>query len=174
MSKRYFDAIFIALAILMAFLVCVFASCSVHKSTASSDTNVLREYEDSIRILKTENDRLFSENLELQYLGISFDTIRVPGDTVRNTIVIHDGHIEATGRIKDAKVSTSIYTSLLLSKDRTIDSLTKVKSKEVIRVVTKDREVKKTFIPFWVWLVIIGLVIFNFRNQIKNIWKTLR
>lgn len=152
-------------------------SCSVQKHIVSEnkDSSVIKEYQDSVRILTTENNKLFSENLQLQYLGVKFDTLFVKGDTIRNTVTIHDGNIEASGRIISASVSKTFYSSLLASKDRTIDSLSKVKAKETVKVVTeyKDRTVKKTFIPWWVWLIGLVLLAFNFRKQIKSIiWTT--
>lgn len=149
--------------------------CKVEKQTskgsATIDNTTVTEKDDSIRLLKSENEVLKNEIKELRYGQVLFDTIYRPGDTIINTVIIkEDGSVDATGRIKSVTIANSKLVKTIQEKNRLIDSLANEKQKEktVTKYVTqwKDREVKKSFIPYWIWLLIGGLVLLNFRSQI--------
>lgn len=150
--------------------VIIFTSCSSSKNVSTNYKE--QELRDSISILTTENNKLFSENLALQYASISFDTLRITDTVDRfNTVTItKEGEIRTIGRVKEVKVSNLVYTRIIDEKNKTIDSLRFVKNKTIEKTVEKEKKV--SFIPFWVWLIIIGLVVFNFRKQILSIWNT--
>jgi hypothetical protein len=161
------DWICFTLLTLCVMAILTLCGCSSTKNVTKEnrDSSVIKEYQDSLRVLSIENEKLLNENLQLQYLGISFDTVFLPGDTIRNTITVREGSIIASGRIKNAKVGTSNYEKILSEKDRLIDSLKTVKSKETVRVVTeyKDKVVKRTVFPWW-FLLIAGAVFIIIRK----------
>lgn len=148
--------------ILIFFLALSIVSCASQKhiTTKTQSTDSLSELRDSISMLTTENNRLTNENLELQYLGISFDTVRLH-DTSRifNTVYIKDGEIKAEGNLLKVVLSKSVLTKFVQEQSKTIDSLRLLKNKVEVRVETKyvDRKVKRSFLNFW-WLLLIGFI----------------
>jgi hypothetical protein len=155
-------------------LCVIFTSCSTAKNTVKADYSKEQDLRDSVSMLTIENNKLTNENLQLQYASISFDTIRLSDtvDRVNTVVITKEGEIKSKGNIRKVVVSNAFYTKIIDEKSKTIDSLRLVKNKVSERLIYKDREVKKSFIPFWLWLVIIGLVAFNFRKQIVKLWNT--
>lgn len=152
----------IALALFLIGMVVVFSSCTSTKhittQTLNKDSLRVEEQSDSIRVLKSEINRLTSEVNELQFGVVRFDTVFVAGDTVKNIVTIHDGNIEAKGRIISAVVSKNVYTKIIAENQRLIDSLRAVKNKIETKVVTKteyvDRKVKRSFLTWWIFFLI--------------------
>lgn len=134
----------------------------VTKQTKTVDSSHIKELSDSIRLLKTENEKLTADIRELQYAQVLFDTIYMPGDTVVNTITItKDGEIKATGRITAGYVTKNVLTKIVAEKNRVIDSLASLKQKETVKLVTrteyKDKYVKTNFLSQW-WLFPAGMI----------------
>jgi len=152
---------------LLPIILILLASCTTSKSSQKEQFKSEREtiLEDSVRVLTKEVEQLLQEKRSNEYGMIRFDTVFIPGDTVINTVVIKDGNIEAKGRIKYVEVNKSVYEKLLVQKDKIIDSLSKLKQKEVVKteVKTVDKVKKVSFIPWWVWLIVGVLLPFNKR-----------
>ena len=147
----------VALIILITLLA---TGCSSTKQVqkVSVDSTYIKELEARNQILSSDVSRLTTEVNELQYGFVRFDTVYLPGDTVVNTVTItKEGEIKATGRVSTAYVSKNLMTRIIAEKERIIDSLSTLKQKETVRVVTeyKDKYVKRSFLNFW-WLLLIG------------------
>jgi hypothetical protein len=143
--------------VIFAFVWGCNVSCTTQKQIQTLRVDSTSEKIDSVKLLQEEVNRLTNENIQLQYLGISFDTVR--GDTIRNVITIHEGNIEASGKIVSAKVATSFLQRVVVEQKRTIDSLSLVKSKVNVVTEYKDRMVKRTIFPWWFILIAAGLFI---------------
>lgn len=155
------DTILWLLVLSIALLIIVFASsCTSSKAVTKTvvDSTSLTEKSDSIRLLKSERDRFEELYNELIYSGVIFDTLKVT-DTVNhfNTVYItKDGEIKATGNIKSASVSKSIIQSIIASKDKTIDSLRNLTSKDSVNTHRESlvKKVKKSVFPWWLFLAV--------------------
>lgn len=142
------------------------ASCSsskdIHKDTNKVEDTRLQEKSDSIRILKTDNERLTSENIQLRYFGVDYDTVYVKGDTIKNTITIHDGDISVSGRIKSAHFTESAFNKNTQSKSKTVDSSGKNTIREITYLktvtITKTKHTQISFLN-WILFIVIGVVI---------------
>jgi hypothetical protein len=157
--------LFVALTLIIGALIMLFSfGCSstkeVLKMRTVVDSTVINEKSDSIRLLTIENEKLTSEKRELEFGVIRFDTVFV-GDTISNTVTIHDGVIEAKGHIVSAVLTKSVLTKIVNEKNRVIDSLSLVKNKVLNHYykVTeiKEKKVKRSFLNFW-WLLAIGFI----------------
>ena len=161
-------------ALIIILLALLSQSCTTTKTVQKESIKSEREtiLEDSVRVLTKEVEQLLQEKRSNEYGVIRFDTVFIPGDTVINTVVIKDGNIEAKGRIKYVEVNKSVYEKLLVQKDKIIDSLSKLKQKEVVKteVKTVDKVKKVSFIPWWVWLIVGVLLPFSIRDQIKKLF----
>lgn len=158
---------------LMAMLIAyILSGCTstkqVYKET--TDSSHLKELEAQNRVLYSENERLLKEVRELQYAEVRFDTVFLKGDTVVNTITItKEGEVKATGKIVSANLTKNVLTKIVKEKDRIIDSLSQLKQKETVKVVTeyKDKYKKVTVFPWW-FLMITGAFAFLWlRKQFK-------
>ena len=160
--------------LLIILLALLFSSCTTTKTVQKESIKSEREVvlEDSVRVLTKEVEQLLQEKRSNEYGVIRFDTVFIPGDTVINTVVIKDGNIEAKGRIKYVEVNKSVYEKLLVQKDKIIDSLSKLKQKEVVKteVKTVDKVVKRSFIPFWVWVILAALLFWGNREKFKKLF----
>lgn len=178
------NALLLTILLLMVLFVstCVLAGCTSTKQVSKSSTNVdssaIKERDEEIRILKAENERLNIEIRELQFAEVRFDTVFVKGDTVVNTVVItKDGEVQAKGNIVSAVVSKNILTKIVNEKQRVIDSLSKALTSEkanVKKVVeVKEKEVKRSVFPGWMWWLL--LIAFGggyyVRGRFGNIFK---
>lgn len=165
-------------------------ACSTTKNLEKSGSNVdsgrVKDLEDSLHVAISERNRFEQEIKQWQYGDVEFgegnkiDTTNIytgdsigPPRIINNTFEIGPMGIKATGNIKSAHFSSSTEAKIITEQSKLIDSFRHVKQKESywLRTVTytTTKHVKKTFIPFWVWLIIGGLVIFNFRKQIKSL-----
>lgn len=182
-TKLIAAIIVIAAAILIAI---AFSSCNTSKHTQQSmvsfDSSYLKEQQDSVRVLKTENERLQSEIDEMTYAGVQFDTLFIAGknDTIINTVTItKEGDIKATGNILSAYVSKSVLTKIVNEKQATVDSLSKAldTEKKNIKTIVETKEVEKKVkvLPGWIWfLVVIGVIGWEYLRRlpiIKNFLK---
>jgi len=161
-------------ALIIILLALLSQSCTTTKTVQKESIKSEREVvlEDSVRVLTKEVEQLLQEKRSNEYGVIRFDTVFIPGDTVINTVVIKDGNIEAKGRIKYVEVNKSVYEKLLVQKDKIIDSLSKLKQKEVVKteVKTVDKVVKRSFIPFWVWVILAALLFWGNREKFKKLF----
>lgn len=168
--------------ILAAFLLIAFAmffsSCrSVKEVTRTEiiyDSTAINENDSLLQVKQERIISLENEIKESQYSGIVFDTLFLPGDTVRNTVIIReDGSIEAAGRIKAATVSKEKMQRLYVELKHSYDSLSQVKNKVQTKVEWKEKIVEKKVKRGWQWWLfwlglITGCVLWNFLgNKIK-------
>lgn len=163
MKTQRIGLIWIALLIIMAFVIMLFARCSstkdLNKTTEKVNESREKELSDSLHLITSERDKLESEIKELQYAGVIFKTDTINHrDTITNTIEItKEGAIKATGNIGSAYVSKSFVARIITEKDRLIDSFRNVKQKEkyITRTVTitKTKYKKTSFFPLWLILI---------------------
>lgn len=160
--------------LLIVLLALLFSSCTTTKTGKKEQFKSEREtiLEDSVRVLTKEVEQLLQEKRSNEYGVIRFDTVFIPGDTVINTVVIKDGNIEAKGRIKYVEVNKSVYEKIISQKDKIIDSISKLKQKEIVKTVYKgvDKVVKRSFIPFWVWVIFAALLFWGNREKFKKLF----
>lgn len=154
-----FDCIVLLVVLLMILLAACNSTKQVSKQTTTVDSSHVKELSDSIRLLKTENEKLIADIREMQYGSVIFDTVYMPGDTIVNTVTItKEGEIKASGRVSAAYVSKSVLTKIVNEKQRVIDSLSQVKQRETVKLVTrteyKDKFVKRSFMAgWWLWIL---------------------
>lgn len=167
-------AIGLAALILCAILIMA-GGCNTTKEVnkMSYDSTSLTQKDDSIRLLKSERDRFEELYNELIYSNVIFDTVRTT-DTVNhfNTIYItKEGEIKASGNIKSANVSKSIIQSIILAKDKTIDSLKNVKNKVVTEVheVVKEKKVKRNFWLYFFLGAAVASIVWNYKRILSLI-----
>lgn len=149
----------IAIMMLLLFFWLVATGCSSSKHVEKSFTDSTATKDDSIRLLKSERDLFEQQYNELLYASVLFDTI-LSHDTIHNTVYItKEGEVKAEGNIRSVAVSKNVYLNLISQKDRTIDSLSKIKEK--VRVVTETKQVEKktTVLPWWFIVIISGVFV---------------
>lgn len=180
---NWFEAMLLFL--LTAIVVMAALSCGVSKNKSQSQTNtvseLLKEKNDSIRVLKNENNVLLQQIRELTYAGISFDTSDCPEtsyvipkdcnvdsilrilDRYRDQVKVYaDGTIEINAKLKNITYTKERLESKIQMMQRTIDSLTRLKEKVNVvtetKTVTKDKIVKR---GGWWWGFFIGGLLFT-------------
>ena len=162
--KRKFPYWILA-AIIMAIAIIYFSSCNSQKHIVKEkqevDSSYVKELQDSVRVLTTTNEHLEKTINEMQYAGVSFDTVYLEGkrDTIINTVTItKEGDIEAKGKILSAYVSKSILVNTVREKNMMIDSLSIAleKEKKNVKIETQVKTVDKVVkTPFpWVALIV--------------------
>lgn len=162
--KRKFPYWILA-AIIMAIAIIYFSSCNsqkhLGKEKQSVDSSYVKELQDSVRVLTQTNEHLEKTISEMQYAGVSFDTVWIAGktDTITNTVTItKEGDITAKGKILSAYVSKNLLTKIVNEKQSTIDSfaLALEKEKKNVKIETQvktvEKEVKTGSFP-WLWIV---------------------
>jgi len=153
----YFALIITVSAIILLWLIST--GCNTTKNVQRSFTDSTATKDDSIRLLKSERDLFEQQYNELLYASISFDTI-TSYDTITNTVVItKEGEVKAEGKIKYVNISKNIYASIISQKDKTIDSLRKIKEKVRVVIETKTVEKKTTVFPWWFLIIVGGIFI---------------
>lgn len=162
--KRKFPYWILA-AIIMAIAIIYFSSCNSQKHIVKEkqevDSSYVKELQDSVRVLTTTNEHLEKTINEMQYAGVSFDTVYLEGkrDTIINTVTItKEGDIEAKGKILSAYVSKSILVNTVREKNMMIDSLSIAleKEKKNVKIETQVKTVEKevkTGSFHWLWIV---------------------
>ena len=89
--KRKFPYWILA-AIIMAIAIIYFSSCNSQKHIVKEkrevDSSYVKELQDSVRVLTTTNEHLEKTINEMQYAGVSFDTVYLEGkrDTIINIV----------------------------------------------------------------------------------------
>lgn len=181
--KKPFDYIVAYIIIIAVLLMCILG-CSVNKNKTQTNTQtvsqLLKEKEDSLRVLRSENELLMQQIRELTYAGITFDTSDCPEtsyvipkdcnvdsilrilDRYRDQVKLYaDGTIEINAKLKGITYTKERLENKIQQIERSFDSLLKVKQKEnyytVTKTVTKEKEVKRGF--HWLWALLIGIVI---------------
>lgn len=169
MKTTKIGLVWIGLLIVMAFVILLFSRCTSTKDIQKTDNTREKVLEDSLRLVISERDRYEAELIQAQYAEVLFDTI-TSHDTITNVVTItKEGEIKATGKITSAFISKNFYQRIISEKDKLIDSLRSVKNREIVKTVTITKHKKTTFITWWIWLIIVGAVLFNFRKQLKFI-----
>lgn len=162
--KRKFPYWILA-AIIMAIAIIYFSSCNsqkhIVKEKQTVDSSYVKELQDSVRVLTQTNEHLEKTISEMQYAGVSFDTVWIAGktDTITNTVTItKEGDITAKGKILSAYVSKNLLTKIVNEKQSTIDSfaLALEKEKKNVKIETQVKTVDKVVkTPFpWVALIV--------------------
>jgi hypothetical protein len=156
---------YIILLFLAALIVAITESCGTTKHIRTEETVMdSSAFFEMERVYKAEHEfrlKIEQQLKEMTAAGVYFDTLYVPGDTVRQKVIIHaDGRIEAEGRLKAAYYSYNKIQNTLHDLQEKYDSLEIVKQKKLIekKVTTKVKEVEKVkkIIPWWLYLLIIG------------------
>jgi hypothetical protein len=162
------------------------SACTSTKDIAKNktvvDSTVIKDLQDSVRVLKTENAHLSTEIRELQYSGVSFqdrcDTaalrrILTSGLVDKSVIeeylhqmaecsdqvkIASDGTIEAKGKLKSAYYSSDKLTRMVYDLKRENDSLRSVKQKTIDHYYkiteTKIKHSKTRVLNFLIFLLI--------------------
>jgi hypothetical protein len=179
MVKQGGCAIFPVIIILI--LICALFSCTrkVHTEktqTSSSDTQM--RYIDSINQVNRTLSEAYEELLKTtNSTGVVFES--QPCNTitkvVNRIIVAPDGTKTFEGNIKSYKDDATKLQSKIFSQQETIDSLMRVTKKDTSHheqsAVVVVRNVKTTFIPIWMWVILIvaGFLWLNERFRFINI-----
>jgi hypothetical protein len=167
------------LIILITLVIAVGCTRKVHTEktqTSSSDTRVVNS--DSIISVNRTLSEAYEELLKTtNSTGVVFES--QPCDTitkiVNRIIVAPDGTKTFEGNIKSYKDDATKLQSRIFSQQETIDSLMRVTKKDTSHheqsAVVVVRNVKSTFIPFWLWIVlaIVGLLWINERFSLFKI-----
>ena len=170
------NKIFLALAILA--LVSCRTTREIVKEKVVVDSSVVERNERLERTLKETVDRYEAERESWASTGVIFDTTYLPGDTVREPakVVFHDnGRIKSVeGRLRSVTLSEQERTAELLDAHGTIDSLViELDRKDAQlskKVNTVTKEITKTALPFWVWLLLLaGFLVRHYWQKIKSI-----
>lgn len=189
------------LLLFLLFLMILLAGCTstkqVAKQTKTVDSSYIKQLEESVRVLQSENSHLSSEIHELLFNSVEFDSTNCPptqiiidercnADSIRaileadfsNEVKIHaDGTIEAKGQLRRASASLQKIQQVIAEQSRTIDSLRSLKQEEKIRTITKteykDKYVKTSFLSQW-WLFPAGMLfmfVILYRKKILSLIK---
>lgn len=175
--------------ILLAAFVMLLFSCSrkVHTQrteTSSSDTQA--HYIDSVKLVNKTLSEAYEELLKTSNsTGVVFESqpcdtvLKVAGATmprvVNRIIVAPDGTKTFEGNIKSYKDDATKYQRTIFSMQETIDSLSQLIKKDTSHheqsSVVVVRNVRSTFIPIWMWalLIIAGALWLNERFRFITI-----
>lgn len=188
---RLFAAFFVTIIMLCLFIGCL-SSCTttkeVNKHSLVKDSSVVKELQDSIRLLISEKAWLEQVLKENEYATVEFDSTRCPQivfpegaamlnkdsiqrlvNDLNNSILglnnrirtYADGSREITGRLRSATYSKDKEIQQRLKLEREVDSLRQLKQKEkvVVNTVEKIKEVrKKTKFLNQWWLLPAGFI----------------
>jgi hypothetical protein len=167
------------LLILITLVIAVGCTRKVHTEktqTSSSDTQM--HYIDSINHVNRTLSEAYEELLKTtNSTGVVFES--QPCDTitkvVNRIIVAPDGTKTFEGNIKSYKDDATKLESRIFALEETNDSLRRVTKKDISHheqsSVVVVRNVKSTFIPVWIWilLAIVGLLWINERFSLFKI-----
>lgn len=143
--------------------------------TSSSDTQM--HYIDSINQVNRTLSEAYEELLKTtNSTGVVFES--QPCDTitkiVNKIIVAPDGTKTFEGNIKSYKDDAKMYQRTIFSMKETIDSLSSLVKKDASHheqsSVVVVRDVKSTFIPVWMW-IILGIVGALWINERFSLFK---
>lgn len=167
--KRKFPYWILAV-IVLAIAIFYFSSCNsqkhIVKEKQSVDSSFVKELLDSVKILTQTKEHLEKTINEMQYAGVSFDTVYLEGkrDTVINTVIVtKEGEIKASGRISSAYVTKTVLINVLKEKNEIIDSFALALEKEKknvkidTQVKTVEKEVKTGSFP-WMTIAVVLLI----------------
>ena len=148
--------------ILIASIALLLASCSgsrhIQRSNTSQTVTDTREADSLRQVITSLHAHYESLLREQSYASVIFDTLYLPGDTVRPVVTIQpNGSIQASGRVKSATVTNDRLQRTLSDLQARYDSLYQVKQRTIQTTVTKtvevDKRIKRGW-PWWVWLAI--------------------
>ncbi len=163
--------------VLLVILLTGLLSCRTVKATerleVRYDSTAIRRVETLERTLRQVEQERDALKLDSSGVRIEFDTL-----TVSEVVIDSSGVVRATGALRSVQVSN---TRLQRENERLKQRLDSIRSIVVHDTVTvagsvvyTERTVKRTLIPWWVWVVIAGLVILNFRHQLFKIWTQVK
>lgn len=167
--------------LLIVVILVIAASCTrkVHtEKTEDRSSDIQMHYIDSINQVNRTLSEAYEELLKTtNSTGVVFES--QPCDTITKVInkiiVAPDGTKTFEGNIKSYKDDATKLQSRIFSMQETIDSLNSLvkkdaSHKEVIHTETV-RTVKTTYIPWWMWLIliIVGVLWINERFSIFKI-----
>lgn len=189
----------LALFVVSAFLFVMFlCGCTttkdVSKQSASVTTDIVKEKDDSIRLLLSVVARYEQEKSESQYNGVKFQdkcdtaalrriltTGLVPSSVIDEYLkrlseckdeveFTAEGAFKAKGNLSAAYKQSEKYERQISTLQTKYDSLAKSKQKEithvVLKTVTVEKHKKKQFLGQWWVMLIIGFVAGSFAG-----WK---
>lgn len=166
----------------------------INKTTDTTLSEILKEKEDSIRLLINETNSLQAFIHELVFGGVVFDSSGCPPATVvvppnckldsilsvldlyKDKVKIYaDGTIEAEGKLKSAYYTKNLLSKTIEQQKKTIDSLVQVKQKELVSEITNTVTVQKDTkwkvgTNWWIWLIffIAGFALCYWLFKIKR------
>lgn len=167
--------------ILIIFSIVVLFSCrttkEITKTEIRTDSTAVRKYDSLYRVYRLDSAS-FQNTLNL--MNENFVTFECPacGDSSDNTVIEFDslGFIKRVeGRVKSIKTQSDLNKRESYYWKTMYDSLTHVQRKDSVTVKKeieiREKIVKKTFIPWWVYLVlaIAGILWINERFRIFKI-----
>lgn len=159
----------LTLLFIILFLMGTLSGCTTTKEVSKTDSTYTKDLEQQVRSLQIENEKLTTEIHQLQYSEVRYDTIYIPGDTVVNTVTItKEGEVNAKGRISSVTVAKTLLSRIIAEKDKTIDSLTLLKQRETVKVVTVDKYKKVTVFPWYFWLITAAFAAMWLYKQLKT------
>jgi hypothetical protein len=188
------DCLMLFALLLMILLASCTSTKQVVKQTTSIDSSYIKQLEESVRVLQSENSHLSSEIHEMLFNSVEFDSTNCPptqiiidercnADSIRaileadfsNEVKIHaNGTIEAKGQLRRASASLQKIQQVIAEQSRTIDSLRSLKQHETVRTITKteykDKYVKTSFLSQW-WLFPAGMLcmaLIFYRKKVKS------
>lgn len=147
--------------------------------TSSSDTQA--KYIDSINQVNRTLSEAYEELLKTSnstgvvFESVPCDTGRIGGAGMPHVIIRPDGTKEFSGPIKSYKDDAKLYQRTIFSMKATIDSLSSLVKKDTSHKeqssVVGVRNVRSTFIPVWMWVIlaIVGLLWINERFSLFKI-----
>lgn len=175
--------VIVCIGLLLLLFTYILPGCTTQKQTGSSqtlaDSSVLKEQQETIRVLQQDNARLTGELRVQEYFGVMFDTVSlepqiiIPDhcnadsilrllDATRNRVKVYaDGTIEAEGKLKSAFYSKDKLSRVITDLQRINDSLRQEKQREELRYVKKtgfkEKKVKRgLFAGWWLWLIFVA------------------
>jgi hypothetical protein len=165
-------------------LFCILFSCTrkVHTEktqTSSSDTRVVNS--DSIIAVNKTLSEAYEELLKTtNSTGVVFesqpcDTAKIGAAGVPRVTIKPDGTKEFSGPIVRYNDNSQFIAKIIKRYDQIIDSMSRVTKKDTSHheqsAVVVVRNVKSTFIPVWIWIVmaVVGLLWINERFNIVKI-----
>jgi hypothetical protein len=164
-------------------LICTLFSCNRKSQTQKSETHEVNDQSKTVdslsRVIKTWSDSYEELLKTTNSTGVVFE--KMPCDSGMNIpsmphiIIRPDGTKEFSGPIKSYKDDASKYQRTISSLQGTIDSLNQVIKKDTSHheasAVVVVKTVKSTFIPVWMWVILIvaGLLWLNERFRFITI-----
>jgi len=170
----------------LSIVIIFFSSCKtvkyIEKEKIVIDSTYKEENTALFNLLKETKEKYQKEKEQWENTGVVFETTPCP-DTANKSpapitkIIFDNGKLKSIeGNVKALNQSLYEKSSELLDAYSTIDSMGVELEKKEIELSKKQtivyKEIKKTFIPWWVWLIAgLALVVGTFFPTVKKFIK---